>query len=73
MNDYYIYIYLDSRKQGEYLYGNLTFDYEPFYVGKGRRRRLTDHLTNSQMNYIAAEQRCIVLNGRTKANLQIDF
>lgn len=39
MNDYYVYIYLDPRKPGKYKYGEYKFDYEPFYVGKGKGRR----------------------------------
>ncbi len=49
MDDYYIYIYLDPRKYGKYLYGDIILDYEPFYVGKGKKRRLTDHITKSQL------------------------
>lgn len=38
-NRFYVYIYLDPRKPGEYNYGEFEFDHEPFYVGKGRRDR----------------------------------
>jgi predicted XRE-type DNA-binding protein len=37
---YYIYIYLDPRKPGKHKYGEYEFDYKPFYVGKGKDRRL---------------------------------
>jgi hypothetical protein len=43
-NDYYVYIYLDPRKKGTYIYDNLQFEYEPFYVGKGKNIRITKGL-----------------------------
>jgi len=39
MNNFYVYIYLDPREQGQYKYNEYEFDYEPFYVGKGNGRR----------------------------------
>ena len=44
MADYYVYIYLDSRKPGKFVYGEFEFDYEPFYVGKGKGDRFRRHL-----------------------------
>jgi hypothetical protein len=43
---FYVYIYLDPTKPGKYSYcnGNITFDYEPFYVGEGKGKRGGDHL-----------------------------
>ena len=42
---YYVYVYLDPRKSGDYIYDELKFDYEPFYVGKGKKDRDIIHLT----------------------------
>jgi predicted XRE-type DNA-binding protein len=39
MNNYYIYIYLDSRSPGKYCYENFSFLYKPIYVGKGKNNR----------------------------------
>jgi len=44
MDKFYTYIYLDPRKKGPFTYGEYTFNYEPFYVGKGSANRLNEHL-----------------------------
>lgn len=45
---FYTYIYLDPRKKGNFVYENLTFDYEPFYVGKGSNNRINVHVSNAK-------------------------
>jgi hypothetical protein len=42
--DYYVYIYFDTRKSLGYTFGKLKFKYKPFYVGMGKRRRVTYHI-----------------------------
>ena len=51
-NKFYIYVYLDPRKPGKYEYSNLniSFLYQPFYVGKGSGKRYKDHLYNCNLN-----------------------
>lgn len=44
---YYVYIYLDPRKPGIFTYGEFTFNFEPFYVGKGNGNRYLSHLQES--------------------------
>lgn len=44
---FYVYVYLDPRKKGNYTYDNYHFDYEPFYVGEGKKERLKSHLFES--------------------------
>ena len=41
---FYVYAYLDPRKPGKYIYGEYEFDHEPFYIGKGKGKRLYRHL-----------------------------
>jgi len=44
-DNYYVYIYLDPTKKGNYIYNDFIFDYEPFYVGKGKGKRAYVHLS----------------------------
>ena len=48
----YVYVYLDPRKPGHYVYGEYEFDYEPFYVGKGCNGRAYIHLTDCYIKNI---------------------
>jgi hypothetical protein len=48
--NYYIYVYLDPRKSGNYIFGGYEFKYEPIYVGKGIRNRMNQHLSNVNKN-----------------------
>lgn len=46
---YYVYVYTDPRKSGTYEYMGHTFDFEPFYVGKGCGYRYKEHLYESKI------------------------
>jgi hypothetical protein len=48
--EHYIYVYLDNRKPGEWKYKDITFTYQPFYVGKGKRLRMNNHLQPNCLN-----------------------
>lgn len=47
--EFYVYVYLDPRKKGEFNYENYKFECEPFYVGKGNGSRFSDHLKKSKL------------------------
>jgi len=42
---YFVYCFLDPRKPGDFIYGDLKFDYEPIYIGKGKGIRPQRHFT----------------------------
>lgn len=48
-NIFYVYVYLDPRKKGDFLYENFSFENEPFYVGKGCNNRYLEHLCPSKL------------------------
>jgi len=43
MNEYFVYVLLDISKPGLYKYNHYYFMFEPFYVGKGKGRRIQEH------------------------------
>jgi len=53
---FYVYVYLDPRKPGKYDYGEddeYSFEYLPYYVGKGHGRRWKGHLSPSSLKEIS--------------------
>lgn len=52
MKKYYVYALLDPRKPGQFKYDgiNVFFNYEPYYIGKGTKNRISGHFTESGLN-----------------------
>lgn len=52
--DYYVYVYCDPRKKGNYSYMEngvgIDFEYEPFYIGMGKGNRVKIHLSEAKDN-----------------------
>lgn len=42
---FYVYVMLDQRFTGKWVYNELSFNYKPFYVGIGEGYRMTAHFT----------------------------
>jgi len=63
--NYYVYVYLDTRKPGNYIYDNLIFDYEPIYIGKGKNNRCKKHLSLrfNMENYFYHKLNKIIMEG----------
>lgn len=50
MNNFYVYVYCDQRKPGFWQFEDFVFLYEPFYVGKGKKHRIKQHLNRYMLN-----------------------
>ena len=50
-NKFYVYAYLDPRNHGDFQYGEYSFNYEPFYIGKGCGPRC-NNLLNSRSFFL---------------------
>jgi len=48
--DFYVYVWLDPRKPGKYVYGEYEFDFEPFYVGAGKGKRFKNFFDTNARN-----------------------
>ena len=69
MDNFYVYAYLDPRKPGKFVYGNFIFDFEPFYVGKGKDNRITEGLVSKRENKFKIAK----INKIKKSNLDVIY
>ena len=62
---YFVYCFLDTRKPGSYIFGDIKFEYEPIYIGKGKGIRPRRHLTlyKSNNNRFYSKLSSIINNG----------
>lgn len=65
---YYVYIYLDPLKKGSYKFDKYTFEFEPFYIGKGKKQRMYSHLNVAKGTRKGRHNRVIA---RIKSILQV--
>lgn len=54
---YYVYAYLDPRKQTSLTALSFTFNFEPFYIGKGKNGRLFTHLSDTRSKNLLKRQK----------------
>jgi len=48
MEIFYVYGYFDPRKPGKFVYEDLAYSFEPFYIGKGKDKRCFEHLSDTK-------------------------
>jgi hypothetical protein len=70
-NKFYVYIYLDPRYDGVFKYGDYTFDYRPFYVGKGCGSRDVSHIYEAENHKNINRHKCILIRKILKESTPI--
>jgi hypothetical protein len=70
---FYVYIYLDPSKNGEFKYGEYSFSNEPFYVGKGKGQRFKQRssVSKTESGYLNNKIRKLDKNGLKPIILKI--
>ena len=71
MNEYYVYVYLDPNMEGKYQYGDLFFEFEPFYVGKGTKHRCFSGIRDKKKSYKVTKISSIIKSGKFPIILKI--
>jgi group I intron endonuclease len=63
MKKYYIYLFLDKSKPGEYIYDDIKLNYEPFYVGKGTEDRIKSSMHDRESKFKINKIKSIINKG----------
>lgn len=69
-NNFYIYAYLDPTKPINKKYGEYFFEYEPFYIGKGKNNRAFVHIATAKWYHKTKKRKMTHLHNKI---LSIDF
>ena len=74
-NRFCTYAYLDPRKEGEFIYGNYEFGYEPIYIGKGLYKRPKSHIyrIDKVNTRFYSKLKSIIKNGYEPIYFVIDY
>lgn len=72
MNDFYVYAYLDPTKIGNFSYGDITFGYEPFYIGKGRKNRCNNGIKDRKKCIKTAKIKSLINKGFYPIIMKLD-
>jgi len=70
-HEHYVYIYLDPTKPGKYKYDNMVFDYQPFYVGKGKGNRCNYGLKDYNNKSKVQSHKINTITKLSKLNLDV--
>lgn len=73
MEDFYVYVYLDPTKIGNFSYDDLKFGYEPFYIGKGRKNRCNNGIKDKKICLKVNKIKSLINNGFYPIIMKLDI
>ena len=63
MSKFYVYIYFDPRSQGKYNIFGEEFNYKPVYIGKGKDKRVLQHIKSNKKTKLVNLNRHLIKEG----------